>query len=65
MVGHQHVSVQGTVVLECGFTQFLPVVQVIGFIGKAGLAIIAALDDMLGDAGQVGTGNACHVPVWA
>lgn len=34
--------------------------QVVGVIGKAGLPIIAALDDVLCDAGQVDAGNAGH-----
>jgi hypothetical protein len=37
--------------LQCDFAQFLAVVQVVGVIGKAGLAVITALDNMLRDAG--------------
>ena len=43
-----------------GFAQFLPVVEIVGLIGKAGLSIIAALDDVLGYAGQVEAGQSGH-----
>ena len=46
--------------LEGCLTQFLPVMQVVGVIGKAGVSIVATLDDVLGDAGQVDAGNASH-----
>jgi hypothetical protein len=51
VIGHQHIGVHGAVMLQCGFAQFLAVVQVVGVIGKAGLAVITALDNMLRDAG--------------
>jgi hypothetical protein len=43
------------------FAQFLTVMQGVGVIGKAGLAIVAALDDVLRDAGQVDAGDPGHV----
>ena len=51
MIGHQHIGVHGAIMLQRGFAQLLAVVQVIGVIGKAGLVVIAALDNMLGDTG--------------
>ena len=64
MVGHQHIGVHGAVMLQRGFAQFLSVVQVVGVIGEAGLAVIAALDDMLRDAGKVDAGYPSNVPIW-
>jgi hypothetical protein len=51
VIGHQHIGVHVALVLQRGFAQLLAVVQVVGVIGKAGLAVITALDNMLRDAG--------------
>jgi hypothetical protein len=40
-------------VLERGFAQFLPVVQVVRGISEAGLPVDAALDDVLRHAGEI------------
>ena len=46
--------------LERRFAQFLAVVLEVGVIRKAGLPIIAALDDVLREAGQVDSGRSGH-----
>jgi hypothetical protein len=61
VVGHQHVGVQGAPVLERGFAQFLPVVQVVRGVSEAGLAVDAALDDVLRHAGEIDAWLSGHV----
>jgi hypothetical protein len=51
VIGHQHIGVHGALVLQRGFAKLLAVVKVTCVIGEAGLAVIAALDNMLGDTG--------------
>jgi hypothetical protein len=53
MVGHQHVGVEGAIVAQRGFTELLPVMQIVGIVGKAGVSVIATLHDVLRDARQV------------
>lgn len=60
VVGHQHLRVQGTLVLERRFAKLLAVMQVVSVIGEARLAIIAALHDVLGNTGEVEAGQAGH-----
>ncbi len=47
-------------VLECGLTQLLAVVHVVEVVGKAGLPVVAALHDVLRDAGQVEAWESGH-----
>ena len=61
VVGHQHVRVQGTLVLERRFAQFLAVLQVVSVIGEASLTMTAALHDVLGNRG--GRGGAGGLPM--
>lgn len=61
VVGHQYIGMQGAAVLVRGFAQFLPVAQVVGGIGEAGLPVVAPLHDVLWNAGEVESGQACHV----
>ena len=54
VIGHQHIGVHIALMLLRGFAKFLSVVQVIGVIRKAGLPIVATLDNMLRDAREKG-----------
>ena len=60
LVGRQHAGVYGAVVLARGFAQFPQVVRVIALAAQARLAVIAALDDVLGNAGDIASVLACH-----
>lgn len=53
MIGHQHVGVDGAAVLASGVGQelYIKVPVVIG--EKAGVAVVATLDDVDGNARQV------------
>jgi len=61
VVGHQHIRVQGTLVLEGRFAQLVAIVQVVSVIGEASLTMIAALHDVLGNRG--GRGGAGGPPM--
>ncbi len=61
MIGHQCVGMQYAVVPKCGLAHCLPVANIIGGVGKARLPVVAALDDMLGNAWEIKAGQACHV----
>jgi len=52
--------VDGTVMLGRRFSQFLQIPQVVRFRGKARLAVVAALNEMLRDAGEIKTRLARH-----
>lgn len=60
VVGHQYPGMQPALVLQAQLTQVLQVAMVVGGVEEAGLAIIAPLHDVLGNAGQVDTGLAGH-----
>lgn len=64
MAAHQHEGMDGAVMLERGFAQFLQVLSVIHIGSEAGLTVVAALHDVLRDAGQIkswlsGHGGVC------
>lgn len=47
---------QITAMFQRGLAQVLVIAQVIAIIGEAGLAVVAALHDVAGNAGQVEAG---------
>jgi len=59
-MSHQHVGVQRAVVLDQGFTQVSQVDGEIAVVKKHGLAIVAALHDMLRDIRHIDAGKAGH-----
>lgn len=61
MIGHQYISVQSAAVSKRGFAQFLPISKIVGCVRKTSLPVIAALDDMLRNSGQIQAGQAGHV----
>jgi len=52
--------VQRAAVLEGRLAEFLTVVEIVGIIGEACLAVITALDDVLGNTGKIETGQSGH-----
>ena len=61
MVRHQDVGVNGATFSSRDLAEFAAVAQVIGIIEEARLPVVAALDDMLRDAGEVDAERAWHV----
>lgn len=51
MIGRQYIGMYGAAMVVGGFAQFLPVVQVVGGRGEAGLPFVAASHDVLANAG--------------
>ena len=54
-------------VLQRSFPKFLQVTAIVDRLCETRLAVVAALDDVLGDSGQVDAGQAGHVrdaPCW-
>ncbi len=49
-----------TVMPQCSFAELVAVVLVVAVIGKAGAAVVAALHDVLCNAGHVEAGEASH-----
>lgn len=60
VVGHQHVGVDAAVLAPGDVAQILQIADVVDVGEEARLAVVAALDDVLGDAGKVDTGLAGH-----
>lgn len=60
VVGHQYIGVHVAVAGQCDFAQVLQVALVVDSAEEAGLAVVATLDDMLGDAGQIDPRLPCH-----
>ena len=60
VMSHRQVGVQRAVVLDQGFAQVSPVGVVIVVVKKNGLAIVAALHDMLRDIRHINAGKAGH-----
>jgi hypothetical protein len=58
MVGHEHVGMHGTMFPHGQFTQSLQVTKVVRFTKEARPAIVAALNHVLGDTGDVQAGMA-------
>ena len=65
VVGHQHVRMHGTAFAQRDFAQVLQVAHPVDVSKEARLAIIAALDDMLRDLGEVESWLARHESVLA
>jgi hypothetical protein len=61
MVRHQGVGVNGATFSSRHLAESTAVAQVIGIIEEARLPVVAALDDMLRDAGEVDAEWAWHV----
>lgn len=53
MIGHEHVSMHGDFVLEAGFAQALQLVAEVVGSGEAGLPIVAALDHVARNTGEI------------
>ena len=60
MVGHQHIGVKGTIMCAAGLAKQLQVKPVVIPGIKAGLAVVAALGNVLGNAGQVEARRSWH-----
>ena len=60
MVGHQYVGVHRAALAQCDLAQGRAIAEVVRLREEAGLAVIAALDDMLRDAGKVDASWARH-----
>jgi hypothetical protein len=60
VVGHEHVGVDGDLMPRRALAQLREVTVVVGMREEARLAIIPTLDDVLGDAGEVGAGLTRH-----
>jgi len=65
VIGPQHIGVDGAAVLACDLAQILQVAQAIGVVEEAGLAVVAALDDVLGHTGQIDPGTSGHARILA
>src|SRR5690606_416036 len=53
VVGHQHVGVHGAVQLQREVPQVIQVAMPVDVGEEAGLAVVAALDDVLGETGEI------------
>lgn len=60
VVVHQHVGMQLAAGGEQRFAQQVAIADAVGIVEEAGQAVVAALDDVLRDAGQVESGLASH-----
>lgn len=60
VVGHQYIGVNLAAVAQRDFPEVLQIAMPIGIGEEAGLAIVAALDNVLGNAGEVDARPACH-----
>ena len=60
MVGHQHVGVDGHLVSLRRHGQIRQIVTIVGIGEETRLPVIAALDDMLGNAGEIESRLTCH-----
>ena len=65
VVGHQHVGMHAAVLPAGDVAQVLEVADAVDVCEEAGLAVVAALDDVLRDSGQVDAGLAGHDRVLA
>ncbi len=60
MGGHQDLGMDPTVVLLCRVWQRLQIQAVIVPVEQAGRTVVPALYDMLGEGGDIDTGQACQ-----
>jgi hypothetical protein len=63
VIGHQYVRMDATIIFERRLLQSSEISSVIFLGGKAWLAIVAALNDMLGNSGELEAGEAGHADV--
>jgi len=59
-VGHQHIGMYGAAVSGSGIAQFVEVARAVDGREEAGAAIVAALHEVLRQAGQVDAGLSWH-----
>ena len=60
VVGHQHIGMDAATFVQCDLVQVMQVATIVFGLEEAGLAIVAALDHMLRDAGQADAREAWH-----
>ncbi len=60
VVGHQDVGMQLATVRQAKLAEILQIALAINLAEEAGLAIVATLDGVLGNAGQIDSGLPCH-----
>lgn len=60
MVGHQHVGMNLAATLEHDLVHFPQVAEIVAGLKETGLAVVAALYDVLGDSGKVEPWSAWH-----
>lgn len=64
VVVHQHVRMQLAAASEQRFAQQVPIAGAVGVVQDAGQAVVAALDDVLRNAGQVNAGRRAMRAAW-
>ncbi len=57
----QYIGVQTAIVTERSLAEFPTVAKIVGGIRKTSLPVVAAMDYMLRNSGQIKTGQAGHV----
>lgn len=60
MIGHQNIRVHHAAFTAGDLAQILQIAHVVDFREEAGTAVVAALDDVLGDTGQVDARRSWH-----
>jgi hypothetical protein len=60
VIGHQDIGVDGAAVLVSGTPERVEIKGVVRYVKKAGMAVVATLQDMLWDAGKVNAWETCH-----
>lgn len=60
VITHQHVRVQRAAEAQQAFAQALQVAPTILIVQKTGQPVVAALHDVLRNAGQIQSGKSCH-----
>jgi len=63
MVGHQHVGMDRATFALCDFVEIAQVTTIVVRREEARLAVVAALDDVLCDAGKIESGWAGHADI--
>ena len=64
VIGHQHVSMYRAALAQCHFAQSGAIAEVVRVREETRLAVVAALHDVLGDAGKVGAERTWHGAPW-
>ena len=60
MVGHEHIGVNVTAFAQRDLAQFIPIAVVVDRVEEAGLPVVAALNDVLGNTSQIQSGLSRH-----